>query len=131
MPETEAVYQVMPLSFLGHKAISINRAKELDNEFFISIIKENSTPEFNGFNTRVLRMAGYHCTPATTVCYVPLINLNPAHPDTVQTSMNQVKKMSEDMGKSILCIPATSSFTRYVSKTPGSIDKNLKILYQG
>ena len=91
VPSEEALYQVMPFTFLAHKAISIDRAKNLDSIFLRYILNEEATPEYNGFNTQLMREAGNHCQPSTKICYLPIIDLNPAHPDTVLTSMRGKK----------------------------------------
>ena len=49
MPREQALYQVMPLTFLARKAISINRAMNLDSTFLHYILTDKTTP---GFNTK-------------------------------------------------------------------------------
>ena len=96
MPSEEALYQVMPLTFLAHKAISVDIAKYQDSIFLHSILNEEATHEYNRFNKQLMREAGNHCQAATKICYLPIIDLNPAHPDTVLTSMREVKRITED-----------------------------------
>lgn len=40
-------------------------------------------PESNSYNTNIAREAGQKLQPITYVTYFPLINMNPAEPDTI------------------------------------------------
>jgi len=75
----EATYSV-PLSeeIVEITEVSIQRAKELDFLFMKDIIHTPNTAEFNGYNTRLCRQAGMSLAPATTVKYMPLIDMTPS-----------------------------------------------------
>ena len=71
--------------------MSIRRGK--DNDFHFLKLLENGfeIPEYNDFNTKFAREAGFGLHPATHVTYMPLINMNPAEPDTMFTTIKLVK----------------------------------------
>ena len=91
MPVIDAKYNVLSLKVLCRQAISVKKANDLDINFVNAILKEDSTPEYNGFNTAHTRNAGCSVKPLTSVTYLPLININPSDPDTILTSMYKVR----------------------------------------
>ena len=82
-----AVITILPLYVLAKAALSLRRAN--DNNFHILKLLGNGfkIPEYNGFNTKLTRVAGVGLRPATHVTYIPLINKNLAEPDRMLTTM--------------------------------------------
>ena len=54
------------------------------------IANDFKVPEYNDCNTEIVREAGQKLQPRTYVIYFPLINMNPAEPDTILTTMHMV-----------------------------------------
>ena len=87
--------------------ISLARARELDFEF-ISEITHNpdTTPEYNGFNTRNCRESQMIAFPKSAARYHPLINAKPAEHDTVNTALHQAVQISKDAKQDYVVITA-------------------------
>ena len=99
MPAKDAVYDVLPLRVLATAAMSINRANDQDFHFMKLIANDIQVPEYSGYNTMITRESGHAIKPATHNTYYPLINMNPAEPDTVLTTMHVVKSATERAGQ--------------------------------
>ena len=65
------------------------------------IANDVQVPEYSGYNTKIARESGQQLQPAThTTCY-PLVNMNPAEPDTVLSTMHVVKSATGKLVRSI------------------------------
>ena len=83
--------KILPFYILAKAAFSLRRANGSD---FYFAGNGSEFPEYNGFNTKLVREAGVGLHPATHVCFY-VINMNPAEPETILTIMNLVKSQSE------------------------------------
>ena len=99
MPVHAAKYNIASLAILCRQVLSFARANEADFSFLSNAIEDNECPEYNGFNTAIARKTGCKAKPQTSVKYIPLINMNPADPDTILTSMHKVAAMTEEAGQ--------------------------------
>ena len=52
-------------------------------------MSDPNCPEFNGYNTKVIRESNAQLKPATTAVFRPLIDMTPGHPDTIMTHYHQ------------------------------------------
>ncbi len=55
------------------------------------IVSGQDTPEFAGYNTKLCREQGQASQPPTRAIYTPLIDMDPADPDTMLTAMVEAK----------------------------------------
>ena len=85
MPTECSIQKVQSLRVLAMAAVALNIAKTKDFEFFKAIIDEPDTPEFGGFNRKLLLSP----EPKTTCMYTPLIDRPPADPSTVLTTLTE------------------------------------------
>ena len=54
---------------------------------------------YNGYCTRVNCDQGHTIRPSTKIVYLPLIDMTPANPTTMQTSIKQAKKLAVHHGQ--------------------------------
>ncbi len=87
MPIHLALRSPLPLKLLCRTVLSIKRTEEIDLKFLKDIVSDQKCPEFNGYNTKVIRESDAQLKPATTSVYRPLIDMTPAHPDTIMTAL--------------------------------------------
>ena len=66
------------------------------------IANDAEVPEYNGYNTKIAREADQKFQSRTYVTYFPLINMNPAEPDTILTTMHMVNTATENSGQTFL-----------------------------
>ena len=81
------------------QAVNRAHAEEFDFDFFNDIISKKECPEYNGYCIRVNRDQGHTIRPSTTIVYVPLIDMTPAKPTNMQTSIKQAKKLAVRLGQ--------------------------------
>ena len=62
--------------------------------FIIDIVSKDKCPEYNGYCYRLNSGHRLIVRPKTKIIYRPLLDMAPANPTTVQTSMTQAKKLS-------------------------------------
>ena len=79
MPYGEMPYSLSPISqlslrVLARQIMSASREKKL--------IIEVGTPEYHGYNTKNAREQGHTVRPATKAIHLPLVDMNPAEPET-------------------------------------------------
>ena len=86
MPIHKVNHSVTPLKILAQQSVQLRRANNLDFQFFKSIV-DSATPEFGGFNTRLLCEQDHSLKPATKAVYIPLIDMVPTDPATTMTAM--------------------------------------------
>ena len=82
MPSSEVNRSVLPLRVMAHQVVAVQRGRHLDFEFFKCVATSTNPIEFGGFNTKLCREQGQRVKPATKAVYLPLIDMNPAHPAT-------------------------------------------------
>ena len=99
MPAKEAVYNVFPLHVIARAASSTNRANDQDFHFMSLIANDVQVPEYSGYNTKIARESGMQLQTATHTTYYSLVNMNPAEPDTVLSTMHVVKSATEKAGQ--------------------------------
>ena len=91
--------------------VSLNRAQELDYSFLSNVLQEADAPEYNGFNTQVCRESGMQTVCKSAVRYMPLLNMKPADPDSVNTAF--VKRLSLIEGGNQDCLVMTADMQIY------------------
>ncbi len=99
MPQSAAYFPEIPQDLLAQTKVLQARAKELDLSFLKDIIQNQNCPEFNGFNTQYARQTGLSLQPKTKVTYLPLIDMPPAHHDTILTAMVRAQELSQSAGQ--------------------------------
>ena len=92
---------VLPLVVLAHQVVQLSHAQFLDFKFLKHVVSDTDTPEFGGFNTKLAREQGQSAQPATRVIYTPLIDMNPADPDTMMTAMVEAQKLTQQCGQQV------------------------------
>ena len=101
MPATEAKRVVLPLRVLANQAVQLSRCRKLDFDFMKQIITDENTPEFAGYNTKLCREQGHASQSATRAIYTPLIDMDPADPDTMLTAMVEAARLTNECGQKI------------------------------
>lgn len=79
--------------------ISMQRAKEMDLAFFTDIITNEKCPEYNGYNVKYCREHGHSSKPKTNAVYLPLIDMVPSDPSTIQTALKEAQIESRKCGQ--------------------------------
>ena len=100
------------LKTLAHMVLSQQRANENDLAFLTDVIMSNDSPEFNGYNTRLCREQGRCPKPKTKAVYLPLIDMPPAHPDTIMTAMSKAQQLTEKIGPNFTVFTADQQLYR-------------------
>ena len=73
-----------------------------DIEFIKDAVLEEGTPEYNGWNTRFCReYLHLPASPKTSVVFCPLIDKNPAEPDTVKTALKHGQDLAAQAGQDV------------------------------
>jgi hypothetical protein len=101
MPSSEVRHSVLPLRVLVHQVVALERAHLLDFEFFKSVATSTNPLEFVGFNTKLCREQGQSVKSATKAVYLPLIDMNPAHPNSMLTAMTEAQRLTKICGQTI------------------------------
>ena len=78
----------------------------MDLSFFRDIHKRPNCPEYNGYNTETIRKSGQRIKPKTRVAYMPLIDMPPAHHDTIITAMTNAQSLSVAAGQQFTIMTA-------------------------
>ena len=60
------------------------------------MITEVATPEYHGYNTKT---QGHTVRPVTKGIYLPLVDMNPAEPDTMLTTMVEFQRLTKQTGQ--------------------------------
>ena len=95
MPIERTRRDVLPLKILASQILSVRKAKELDYYFLKQVVKNNSTPEFSGFNTK---QTHEEIKPASKAVYKPLIDMVPSDPTTMRTAMAEAQIITRQSG---------------------------------
>jgi len=90
MPSSEVNRSVLPLRVMAHQVVALQRAHNLDFQFFKCVTT-------GGFNTK----SGQSVKAATKAVYLPLIDMNPAHPDSMLTAMTEAQRLTKECGQDI------------------------------
>ena len=101
MPSSEVNHLVLPLRVMAHQVVALERARNLDFNFFKCVATSTNPIEFGGFNTKLCREKGQSVKPATKAVYLPLIDMNPAHPDSMLTAMTEAQHLTKACGQDI------------------------------
>ena len=99
MPKRHSKFQVLPFEVLASVQVSLNRAKDIHFHSMQLIVNNVELPEYNCYNTKIVREVGQKFQPRTYVTYFPLINMNPAEVDTILTMMHMAKTETENTGQ--------------------------------
>ena len=76
-----------PYDYIEKVVVSLIRAQELDYSFLSNVLQDTGNPEFSGFNTQVFWESGMQTACESAVQYMPLFNMKPANPNTVNTAI--------------------------------------------
>ena len=76
-----------------------HHASTADMNFIRDIIMTENCPEYNGYNTRVLRNNNTPNRTKTCVIFQPLIDMNPIEPDTILSAMVLAQELSNKAGQ--------------------------------
>ena len=86
--------------FIRRQTVSREGGENIDFQFFVDISVSRECPEYNGYCTRLTREQGQRLRPKTQTIYLPLLDMIPANPTTVQTSIKHAKLLSTRHGQS-------------------------------
>jgi len=122
MPSSKVNRSVLPLRVMAHQVVALQRDRHLDFEFFKCVATSTNPIEFGGFNTKLCREQGQRVKPATKAVYLPLIDMNPAHPDSMLTAMTEAQRLMKECGQNITILTNDQQLYR--------IAVNVKLVYQ-
>ncbi len=86
---------VQPLRILAKTAAALKIATDCDLSFLKSIIKDQNSPEYSGFNTKLARESGRGMQNATIVMYLPLIDKPPTDYSTMMTALVEAIRLTK------------------------------------
>ena len=78
--------------------------KNTDFKFMHDIINVPSTPEFSGYNTKLVRSQGRALQSESIAMYTPLIDLKPSDPTTMMTAMLEAQRITKNTGQNYTII---------------------------
>ena len=99
MPESVNCQAVISDELISETKTLKARAQEIDLSFFQDMCKGKQCPEWNGYSTKITRMTGLSLHPKTKLTYMPLIDMPPAHHDTIMTAMTRAQELSQSAGQ--------------------------------
>ena len=99
MPVQMAQRAVLPLRILAHQTVQLTRSRQMDFDFLKRVTSEENVPEFAGYNVQLCRVQELSVQPATKAMYTPLIDMDPADPDTMLTAMEEAQRMTNECGQ--------------------------------
>ena len=76
-------------------------AAEQDVKFLNDIVNKEC-PKYTGYNTAAAREKGQELKPKTVLEYKPLIDMNPADPDTIMTSLFKAQEFTKATGQDFI-----------------------------
>ena len=85
--------------FITKQSVSQQRAKKIEFSFFRDIVNNKDCPEYNGYCTHLNREQGHIIRNSTSIIYLPLLDMTPANPTTMQTSMVHAKGLAIQHGQ--------------------------------
>ena len=86
--------------FIRRQTVSRERGENIDFQFYVDVSVSKDCPEYNGYCTRLTREQGQTLRPKTQTIYLPLLDMIPANPTTIQTSIKHAKVLSTRHGQS-------------------------------
>jgi len=113
---------VLQLRVMAHQVVALERARHLDFEFFKCVATSMNPIEFSGFNAKLCREQGQRVKPATKAVYLPLIDMNPDHPDSMLTAMTEAQRLMKECGQNITILTNDQQLYR--------LAVNVKLCYQ-
>ena len=114
MPKEFSLNQPLPLLVFCKQVILRERANHEDFQFIKSILLNDSSPDFNGYNTKHIRTRGESLKPKTKVVFMPLLDRTPSDPSTVLTTMIEAERITNNAGQSITVFTADQQLYRVV-----------------
>ena len=97
---TGSAYKIiLPLKVMAHIIIAKQRAMQNDFEFFKDVISSENILEFNGYNTKLDRLAGFSVLPRNKAVYMPLIDMPHADPSTMMTALVEANRLTSEDGQ--------------------------------
>ena len=99
MPYSVSTKSPLPLKVLASQIMSAFGAKEIDFLFLKTVVTEEGTPEYHGYNTQNSREQGHTVRPATKAIYLPLVDMTPPEPDTMFTAMVESQRLTNLTGQ--------------------------------
>ena len=105
MPSSEVTRSVLPLHVMAHVTpnFSLERVRQLDFEFLKHIATSTHPIEFGGFNTKLCREQGLSFKPSTKAVYLPLVDMNPSHPDSMLSARVEAEGFRKQCEQDIHC----------------------------
>ena len=73
--------------FSKMQKISGSRGEEINFNFFLDIVSKDKCPEYNRHIYHLTNDQGLSIRPKTKIIYMPLLDMVPANPTTMQISM--------------------------------------------
>ena len=99
-PMPAYVRKSLSKDFIRRQTVSRERGENIDFQFFVDISVSNDCLEYNGYCTRLTREQGQSLRPKTQTTYLPLLDMIPANPTTMQTSIKHAKVLFTPHGQS-------------------------------
>ena len=90
---------ILPLEIMTHTVIAKQRAMHNDFEFFKDVISSENIPEFNGYNTKLCRLAGLSVSPSNKAVYITLIDMPPVDHSTMMTALIKANRLTSEAGQ--------------------------------
>ena len=94
MPTGSADKIILPLKVMAHTVIAKQGAMHNDFEFFKDVITSENISEYNGYNTKLCRLAGLSMAPRNKSVYMLLIDMPHADPITMMTAFVEAKRFT-------------------------------------
>ena len=90
---------ILPLKVMAHTVIAKQKAIHTNFEFLKDVISGENILEFNGYNTKLYRLAGLSVSPRYKALYMPLIYMPPADPSTMMTALVETIRLTSEAGQ--------------------------------
>ena len=90
----------MPVD-VAQRTVQLTRSRHMDFDFLKRVTSEVNVPEFAGCNVQLCRQQEQSVQPATKPLYTPLIDMDPADPDTMLTAMEEGQRMTNECGQRV------------------------------
>lgn len=129
MPSSEVNRSVLPLRVMAHQVVALQRAHNLDFQFFKCVTTSTNPIEFGGFNTKLCREQGQSVKPATKAVYLPLIDMNPAHPDSMLTAMTEAQRLTKECGQDITVMTNDQQLYRVAVNVKLGLPRDILVIH--
>ena len=90
---------ILPLKIMAHTVIERQRAMHNAFKFFKDVISSENIPEFNGYNTKLCRLAGLSVSHCNKAVYMPLIDMSPVDHNTMMTALIEANRLTPEVGQ--------------------------------